>query len=268
MAFKSMVEFNEERYSSLFQLSDKDYADVVFLYRNENDVQKASVHYLIEPNRRGYVHCCEVGCPLCATGKQGFKVQERILIPMYVISKNDEPVNQILFWDRSTYYYKYFREDTFKNYPMLSEYVFRISRTGLGKDDTQYKILLKGKNPFTYDMILQKYNVSFPAYYDAVIKSYTPAEIERILNANTANNTFTNVGDIPEYVPTPRAGYQSAAIPNAYVPVDSVFGSSTVPEGAPAIGSAEGTSTNTAEVATDNNSSDTSDTEDLPEVEF
>ena len=58
MAFKKITDYNEEKYGRLFVLKDdKEYADVILLYRSINDVLIADIHYIKSPEYSGYVHC-------------------------------------------------------------------------------------------------------------------------------------------------------------------------------------------------------------------
>ena len=59
MGFKSISQYNEERYGNKFILKDDgDYADVIFLYRNyQDDVKVASAHYIKSPDYSGYTFC-------------------------------------------------------------------------------------------------------------------------------------------------------------------------------------------------------------------
>mgnify|MGYP007065811507 CR=1 FL=1 len=81
MAFKSMKTYNDERYHGFFLLrNDGDFADVIFLYQNIEDVLVADVHYIKSAKKSGYVHCCGEGCPACA---KGIRVQTKLFIPVY-----------------------------------------------------------------------------------------------------------------------------------------------------------------------------------------
>ena len=63
MAFKSVEQFNDDRYHGLFRLvNDGDHADVIFLYQSIKDMLVAQAHYIKSADYSGYVHCCEQGC--------------------------------------------------------------------------------------------------------------------------------------------------------------------------------------------------------------
>ena len=67
MAFKSVKEIRNEKNAGKFNLDGNgDFADVIFLYRNEDEVMSAPVHYVINAEYTCYVQCTEMGCPFCA----------------------------------------------------------------------------------------------------------------------------------------------------------------------------------------------------------
>ena len=56
MAFKSVEQFNEDRYHNLFRLiDDGESADVIFLYQSKKDMLHATVHYVKFADYMGYV---------------------------------------------------------------------------------------------------------------------------------------------------------------------------------------------------------------------
>lgn len=58
MGFKSIEQFNEERYGNKFILpNDGDFADVIFLYKSAKEVLVADAHYVKSADYSGYVHC-------------------------------------------------------------------------------------------------------------------------------------------------------------------------------------------------------------------
>lgn len=218
MAFKSVEEFNKERYHDMFRLvDDKDSAEAIFLYRNKQDELKADAHYIKTNAYEGYIHCCGKGCPACA---RHFRLDTKIFIPMYVINQTDRahgnvtyPVDQILFWDRKITFDKQLDEMVFYPYPTPIDCVFKITRNGGFRDmNTRFDIVAIGAHSLSYDTILAKFNAKMPDYYSTIIKEFSIAELEEMLQ----NNTATPASDLPEYTPVPRAGYQSS-IPNTYV---------------------------------------------------
>lgn len=182
MAFKSMVQYNEERYGNFFTLqNDNNYADVVFLYQSKNDVLVADAHYIKSAEYSGYVHCCGVGCPACA---RGIRVQNKLFIPLYNINEN-----KIQFFDRSTKFESQLANDVFDKFPNPSEYVFRITRHGIAGDiNTTYQITAVGKTPadLNYAAILARYNATMPDYYSNVIREYSSAELSTMINADAS----------------------------------------------------------------------------------
>jgi len=206
MAFKSMVEYNEERYGNLFTLrNDNDFADVVFLYQSARDVLVADVHYIKSAEYNGYVHCCGKGCPACG---KGIRVQNKLFIPLYNIQNG-----KIEFFDRSTKFEGQLMTDVFDKYPNPSEFVFRITRHGEANSmDTRYQIQAIAKNAtMPYAKILADNGATFPDYYSVICKDLKPSELQSLLTVNDSAPTSEY-----NYIPTPRAssGVASSNIPD------------------------------------------------------
>ena len=178
MAFKTMTQYDEERFGGFFLLrNDGDYADVIFLYRNKDDVLIGDVHYIKTPDYTGYVHCTERNCPAC---EKGIRVQSKLFIPLYNITDGE-----IQFWDRSTRFENQLVQDVFSKYPNPSEFVFRIQRQGVAGDiNTKYNIWAVGKNKLMdYNQILLTNNATMPDYYENICKTYSSTELHSILNS-------------------------------------------------------------------------------------
>ena len=240
MAFKSVTEFNDDRYHNLFRLvNDGEYADVVFLYQSMKDMLVAQAHYIKSSEYSGYVHCCEAGCPACA---KNIRVQTKLFIPVYNIAKN-----AIEFWDRTMKFEPQLERDVFNKFANPSEFVFRVTRHGIPNDiNTTYSITAVGKNTLgTYQDILAKFNAKMPDYYSNIIREVSVADLSSILQSND-----TNTVTMPEYTPIPRAGYQTS-IPDTYVGTSEAVTIHTEPNTVPEI--------------TDSN---VSDDDDLPEPTF
>jgi len=206
MGFKSVKEFNDNRYHDLFRLiNDGEYADVVFLYQSMKDMLVAQAHYIKSSEYSGYIHCCETGCPACA---KGIRVQTKLFVPVYNITKG-----AIEFWDRTIKFEPQLEQDVFNKFANPSEFVFRITRHGVPNDiNTTYSITAVGKNTLgSYQAILDKFQAKMPDYYSNIIREVSVAELSSMLQASDAS-----AASMPEYVPTPRAGYQSS-IPDTYV---------------------------------------------------
>lgn len=199
MAFKSVTSFNEERFGNFFLLrNDGDYADVVFLYKNINEVMMCDAHYIKSSVYTGYVHCCETNCPAC---QKNIRVQNKLFIPVYNIEQG-----QIQFFDRSVRFFNQLENDVFNRFSDPSNYVFRIIRHGKSGDvNTNYDIIPVGEiQGSSMDKILADNNASFPDYYSKVCKQVTVSELQNMLNMNAANsNTSFNV-NVPKYAVTPR----------------------------------------------------------------
>lgn len=209
MAFKSMVQYNEEKYGSFFTLvNDGNYADVIFLYQSKNDVLVADAHYIKSADYSGYVHCCGSGCPACA---KGIRTQGKLFIPMYNLTEK-----KIQFWDRTTKFEAKLMNDVFDKFPNPSEYVFRITRHGVAGDvNTTYEIKAVYNNPdLPYAKILADASITLPDGYSAVIKEVTPFELDAMVNVSSS-------------VAVPRDAYVPA--PPVTVAPESIVGSFNEP---------------------------------------
>lgn len=203
MAFKSIEEFNDDRYGEMFLLQDDgDNKDVVFMYRGLKDVLVGDVHYIKSPEYSGYVHCLGRGCPACA---KGIRTESKLFIPLYVIDED-----RILFWDRNVSFQNYILDPAvFSKYPNPNDFVFNIARRGeRGDRNTRYDIqaIARNSDELKYDAICKKLNVSFPDYYDAICKSWNSTQYREALET-TSNSSSTQdvpVGSLQEYKLTPR----------------------------------------------------------------
>lgn len=215
MAFMSMKSYEEKHFGGLFLLrNDGDYADVIFMYRSEDDVLIADTHYVKTADYNGYVHCCQRDCPACG---RGIRVQTKLFIPMYNIT-----AGELQFWDRSVRFSAQLKRDVFDRYPNPADFVFRITRHGeAGSVDTTYEIVAVGRNSVkTYSDILVENNATMPAYYENVCKEYTPAQLYTQLNKSSGNTAMNGGSDVsgttssmPDYIANtiaPRASTLAA----------------------------------------------------------
>lgn len=196
MGFKSIEQYNEEKYSGKFVLkNDGDFADVIFLYQSIKDMLVADVHYIKSADYSGYVHCNGGGCPACA---KGVRVQTKLFVPLYNIAEG-----KIQFWDRTTSFEPQLHTDVFSKYPNPSEFVFRITRHGAPRDvNTTYQIIAVANNTVKqYAEILSENSAKFPDYYENICR-----DVDALTLANWLNNANSGIvsGNLPNYVATPR----------------------------------------------------------------
>lgn len=223
MAFKSLTQYQEDKNGEFFVLpNDGDFADVIFLYRNINDVLVADVHYIASSGYKGYVHCCGAGCPACNYGERGIRLDTKLFIPLYNLQKN-----KIEFWDRSTFFEQTLQKYVFAPFPTPWETVFRVTRRGEARSrDTKYDIVPVGRNTtMTYDSILSSFGITLPAGYSAVCREMSAAEMSAALNsAPSSNSDLQDYG----YTPIPRG----TSMPDVTVPTPQY---SAPPEVAPPV---------------------------------
>lgn len=219
MAFKTANQIKKERYAGKFNLqNDGDYADVIFMYTSSDDELVADAHYIKSAEYSGYVHCCGAGCPAC---HKGIRVQNKLFIPLCVLSINDQPVDEIQFWDRTMNFDYQLQQHVFKHYENPSEYVFRITRHGEARSiETKYTIEVIGTNKVaTYNEILDKNGMKSPDYYENVIKEVAPNILQKWLDSGVQTS---NGAGLPEYTPTPRVSVtESLLADNEEVPFES-----------------------------------------------
>ncbi len=224
MAFKSVEEFNDNRYHNLFRLiNDGEYADVVFLYQSMKDMLVAQAHYIKSSEYSGYVHCCEAGCPACG---KNIRVQTKLFIPVYNVAKNT-----IEFWDRTMKFEPQLERDVFNKYSNPSELVFRVTRHGVPNDiNTTYSITAVGRNTLgSYESILAKFNAKMPDYYSNIIREVSVSELSSMLQSSDSDTS-----SMPEYTPVPRAGFQTS-IPDTYIGASEAVTIHDEPATAPSI---------------------------------
>lgn len=213
MGFKSVKSYNEERYNGLFILRNHgDYADVVFLYRNLEDVLIADTHYIKSSDYSGYVHCCGRGCPACS---KNIRIQSKLFIPLYNLT-----TGSVEFWDRNIRFENQLSFDVFERCPDPSQFTFRIMRNGAAGDiNTTYSIQLIGPANTTYDDILQKFNIRMPEYYSNICKEVSSDQLARML-ANHGSSNSLGADSLPAYQVTPRpAAYSAEPAPSMIPPV-------------------------------------------------
>lgn len=223
MGFKTVTDFNKDRYKNLFILqNDGDYADVIFLYTRVEDVliPEFGVHYIKSADYSGYVHCLGKGCPACA---KGIRTQPKLFIPLYNIQ-----TGEIEFFDRSLKFEPQLKSDVFANFPNPSEYVFRITRRGAANDmNTRYEITVVARNEtFTRDQILANAGLSYEGSYELIVKSMNEADMKVALNpaGGAVNESY-------QFTPVPRGSVETSYnIPETVAPDAPAIPDVAVPE--------------------------------------
>lgn len=257
MAFKSIEEFNDDRYKNLFRLpNDGDTAQVIFLYRSKHEMLTTNVHYINSEEYRGYVHCIGAGCPACS---KGIRLQPRkVFIPLYIVNCPNCPEynGTIKFWDRTTAMEQQLDRSVFRSFPNPSEFIFSIVRQGAPRDiNTRYEIRGEFKNTHkSYDQICAEFGgIRFVptqsndtgTYYENICRTVSIDTLGRYLSSNSGASAL---GD---YVATPRAGYASTdftSIPDTYVESSTLVVDNTPTGFAPIAAPASDVNSNSGEV--------------------
>ena len=224
MAFKTMKEYNEQKFGGLFVLrNDGDYADVIFMYRSADDVLIADTHYIKSADYSGYVHCCGRGCPACG---KGIRVQTKLFIPLFNIT-----AGELQFWDRTMRFEPQLQQDVFARFSNPSEYVFRITRHGAAGDvNTTYEIQVIGKNEYkSYAQILADNNAQFPDYFEHICKEVTAGELNMMVNVSASAGGYS-AADIPAYTPSPRVSVPSQVADTGYSQPPAVSALPEIPQ--------------------------------------
>lgn len=207
MAFKSMTEYNEERYGNLFMLrNDGDSEEVIFMYSSKDDVMMVESHYIKSDSYSGYVQCLgQRTCPAC---EQNIRIQNKLFVPVYVISSNE-----ILFWDRNTRFFQQLDTDIFSKFSDPTEFVFRITRHGVAGDfNTRYEITAVAKNNvISYEDILKKLEINFPDYYNTICADWSTEDYRAHL---APAREQVDVDNMPEYKISPRGVAQNVDLPD------------------------------------------------------
>lgn len=254
MGFRSMEEYNDQRFGNWFRLqNDGDYADVIFLYRGMKDAMMADTHYIKTESYSGYVTCCGgKGCPACA---KSIRIQPKLFIPLYIVNTSVEGgiKGRIQFWDRSIRFQPQLVNDVFRGYPNPSEFIFRITRHGVANDiNTTYDIraISNNNNPETsYDAICSAFGATFPDYYNTICKEVDQFELGSMMTGSSYGQPASSGGSYGGYGATPRGGSSvpapnpnpsgpSGAIPGTGIPftgnsMPNVPLNAAVPESAP-----------------------------------
>lgn len=208
MAFKSITEYNNDRYGGMFLLkNDGDSADVIILYQSINDVMVGDTHYIKSSDYNGYVQC--LGQRICPACERGIRVQPKLFIPLYVVD-----TDEILFWDRSVRFQQQMDNDVFSKYANPSDFVFRITRNGVAGDiNTRYAIQAVAKNNIlSYDEILKKFDITMPDHYNTVCKDWSVEDYKKHLVSEVRQDI--DVDTMPEYKLSPRAVSEVSDIPD------------------------------------------------------
>lgn len=176
--FKSLKQYKEEKYAGKFFLAnDGDFADVVFLYRDEDEMMVGDAHYIKSPEYSGYVECNGHGCPACAAN---LRKTTKLFIPLYNIQKD-----AFEFWDRSEKFSSVVHAAVFQKEANPSNVVFRITRRGAANStDTRYEIFVIARNDvMSYDQILEKFNLTFPEFYGTICKEVPNDQMQKWIRA-------------------------------------------------------------------------------------
>jgi len=230
MGFKSIEQYNKDKYGKAFVLKDDGhYADVIILHRSIEDILIASgVHYITSESYSGYVHCLGKGCPACnfikPDGEKGLWKMEKLFIPLYNIA-----ANEVQYFDRSARFEtQYVREVFTAAVPDPTQVVYRITRKGVAGDiDTKYHIqAVRENNEISFEDICEQHGVTFPEFYTDLCKSMDVIEMQRIIDSEYGTNAANNTANTSAYGATPRVDTPTSYIPTTEESLVEDFGDS------------------------------------------
>lgn len=204
MAFKKIKQIEEDRYGKFLRLNDGESVRGVFLYKSYDDVLIADCHYVNSSDYHGYVHCCESGCPACA---KGIRVQHKLFIPILVLKDLNPSFDEdtVIFWDRNQSYNHTLKTEVFDKYPNPTDVIFKITRHGAYRDiNTTYSINVAMKFDSDVDDVLASLGVTMPDYYENVVRTVDPAQLQDMLSATAASASQGS-----SYVPQQSYSYQA-----------------------------------------------------------
>lgn len=246
MAFKKMTDYVEDKYRNWFRLvNDGDSADVIILYRGQEDVLVDDAHYINSENFNGYVECLGHDCPACKyVGPKGGKILKntKLFIPLYVLNYSDgRPSGQFVFWDRNFSFQPVLLASVFNRYPNPSEYIFTITRKGAPRDpSTRYSINVQGPNRLvSYDKLLSDNNIHLPEDYSKIVSQFDADKLKSLIYAEDSYSPNRNIVYSPETYKQYNAVPRSNPVPDSIPDIDPVptptieLNSVSIPEAAP-----------------------------------
>lgn len=144
---------------------DGDEADVIFLYRTQDDVVSFVVHDVCDESTGGKLKrflCKGKGCSCC---KKNMKPKVAIFVPVYNIKED-----AVQFWERSGRFMNEL-DRLFSDHGFIGAFVYRITREGApGSLLTRYNIreIARNSREFYYSRILDRFNIKFPECYSTL----------------------------------------------------------------------------------------------------
>lgn len=204
MAFKKIKQIEEDRYGKFLRLNDDgESVRGVLLYKSYDDVLIADCHYINSSDYHGYVHCCESGCPACA---KGIRVQHKLFVPILVLKDLNPSYDRdtVVFWDRNQSFNHQLKTDVFDKYPNPTDVIFKITRHGAYRDiNTKYSINVHMQFASDVDDVLASLGVKLPDYYENVVRTVDPAELQDMLSSSSSSAQGSS------YVPQQTYSYQA-----------------------------------------------------------
>ena len=162
---RRLSDIKRDEESKFFHLKyDKECENVIFLLRSRDDVIVFPVHTIQNSGKVRRILCTGDNCPYC---KKGEKARDIIFVPIYNVSKD-----AVMFWERGFRFFAYKIEPMFKTFDDPTRYVFRVTRNGnMGDITTTYEVGAVARNTvFSYEEILQKFDIQFPEFYKTIIE--------------------------------------------------------------------------------------------------
>lgn len=202
----SQKEFKKVGYLNTLR-DDGDEVIVRFAYDSPSQFDTVTVHREQVGSRYTYVSCLRdayaplTDCPLCARG-DAVTTRFFVKVLVYELDENGNVVASGKVWDRPISF-AYKLADFCKEYPDLSDYIFKIKRRGdKGSLKTEYDIIPTNPNIYKQEIYVKdfscfdNFDLSHHSYYD---KSFDEVE------------NFVSTGNF-DSKEEPKSQYQQPAV--------------------------------------------------------
>lgn len=199
---------------------DGDEAIVRFAYNTPEEFELTSVHRVKIDDKWRNVSCLREDndsfdvCPLCKASKENYRVKFFVKLIEYTTNGNGEIVATPKVWERPVSFATTLA-DNYKEYGNLSNYIFKIKRTGAkGSLQTTYSVLLANQVVYKPELYVADFSAfqNFElAHHSYIEESYSDLvkdiESGRIIITNDDSRARVSNGDLRNNVPQENKTY-------------------------------------------------------------